>query len=271
LSCISKGKAFISIFVTLADKFSRNASSSPPRLPFLSQILKSLISTTQSTRYTIVALSYRGYWTSTGRPSQLGIERDAIAAVHWIHQTLFDAEKKQSIVLWGQSIGAGIATTTLAEYLKAQKTRLVTTDKLMSDDGPNFEKFEGMPLPVSGLILETPFTSIRDMLVALYPQKWLPYRYLGPFLRNSWDSTKALHEIKGSMGSDGPRVMILSADKDELVPPEHALKLENICAEYGMDVRHRAVRGALHTEAMAREEGRSAVVHFLREIGKYTP
>ena len=41
---------------------------------------------------------------------------------------------------------------------------------------------------VDGLVLETPFTSIRAMLVAIYPQQWLPYRYLYPFLWNHWNS-----------------------------------------------------------------------------------
>jgi len=60
-------------------------------------------------------------------------------------------------VIWGQSIGAGVATTALANLLETEA------------DGRKLTA-------ISGLVLETLFVDLRSMLVALYPQKFLPYR-----------------------------------------------------------------------------------------------
>ncbi len=121
---------------------------------------------------------------------------------------------------------------------------------------------------LSGLILETPFTSVRDMLVALYPQKWLPYRYLWPFLWNWWDSREALRDVGRSKDGKRIKILILQAGKDELVPMEHGLELEDICRGNGVEVQRKEVAGALHTDVMTKAQGRSAVVSFLEEIGR---
>ena len=139
--------------------FQGNASSLPPRLPMLSSVLRNIEAARKdpSIQYVLVALSYRGYWTSTGRASQRGIELDAQALLTWV-ETEFGTDTK--VILWGQSIGAGVASTATATYL------------LRNDQ----------KLHIQGLILETPFSNIRSMLSAMYPQKWLPYGYLWPFL-----------------------------------------------------------------------------------------
>ncbi|KAK5012777.1 hypothetical protein LTR39_003981 [Cryomyces antarcticus] len=237
--------------------FQGNASSLPPRLPDLSRVLTSLSSTNTTTcnpeenrpEYSIVALSYRGFWTSRGRVSQKGIERDALAALAWITASPFHAPGKDvQLILWGQSIGAGVAATAAAAYLQNAIQNVPST----SQPAPNF----------LALILETPFVSIRDMLAALYPQRWLPYRYLHPFLWNHWDTESALRTIRAVAAESLPEVLLLPAAKDEVVPPDQADRLLAICGEVGLEVRRVDVAGALHTEAMAKREGRDAVVGF---------
>ncbi|CAL3973826.1 unnamed protein product, partial [Diplocarpon coronariae] len=101
------------------------------------------------------------------------------------------------------------------------------------------------------------------MLQTLYPQKWLPYRYLWPFLWNHFDSFAALRFLKNKSQIAGgrlPNVVIIEAGKDELVPGEHGLVLERRCRELGLRADRMIVPGALHTGVLAREEGRSAVV-----------
>lgn len=144
-----------------------NGSSTPPRLPLLSNTLKAV--ETQATvqdmevvKFVVVALPYRGYWTSSGRASQQGIEKDAQAMLAWVRSTLSEPATDLEVILWGQSIGAGVAATAAASCIT------------QSDQKPK----------ITGLILETPFTGIKSMLLALYPQKWLPYQYLWPFLWN---------------------------------------------------------------------------------------
>ena len=170
-SFTSKGQQPMSPVVLFLN-LTRNASSLPPRLPYLSNILKALARDPQSSRkYSTVALSYRGYWESKGSASQVGIELDAEAALNWI---LDRYNQKTKIIIWGQSIGAGVATVSLANLLR--------------NGHENLHRF-------SGLLLETPFVDLKAMLVALYPQKYLPYRYLAPFLWSTWDSKTALHQI----------------------------------------------------------------------------
>ncbi|KAI5917876.1 Alpha/Beta hydrolase protein [Camillea tinctor] len=234
--------------------FQGNASSLPPRLPDLSSVLcmleRRMLQEPKRVRCTMICLSYRGYWTSRGRPTEKGIRLDAAAAVDYIsklHQNTYDDRGASippaELVLWGQSIGSGVATNLASECL-------------MPDN-----------LHLNALILETPFTSVRAMLEVLYPQKWLPYKHLWPFLRNHLDSWRNLGLIsKGYMPKGNlPAVFILQADRDELVPAELADKLYNRCLEVQLPVTRKLVAGAFHNDTMFRAEGRKAVSDFLRQ------
>lgn len=196
-----------------------------------------------TTRCTIIALSYRGFWTSSGRASQSGVESDAAAALQWTIEFSRRTAADVRLVLWGQSIGAGVASQAAANYLQ--------------------RGLKEVPI-IDALILETPFTSIRSMLLGLYPQKWLPYRYLWPFLRNWWDNEVALNYI-GSKSSP-PKVLIVTASKDEVVPAEHGPQIEEICRRNNFNVRLVSVPSALHHEASLRAEGRNAIAAFIRSI-----
>jgi len=221
----------------------RNASSLPPRLPYLSRILKAAASRRgNDTEYSIVALSYRGFWTSKGRPSQPGIELDGEAALNWVFSQ--NDLQNTKIVVWGQSIGAGAATVSLSNFVRADYSRLQH---------------------ISGLLLETPFVDLRHMLVAMYPQKFLPYHYLAPFLRSTWDSKTALQEI-GQTTPTGLKILILEAGSDEIVPAGQASILEHVCKEGAMTVDRRVVSRALHTEVMMKSQGRNFIVQFLQSI-----
>ncbi|KAJ2893656.1 hypothetical protein MKZ38_008382 [Zalerion maritima] len=237
--------------------FHGNASSLPPRLPLLSHVLRSIKSQSSakssvSIRYTMVCLSYRGYWTSRGRPSEDGITRDAIAAMSWIshlqdklsssHIEAGDKIQAQvqaelaPVIVWGASIGAAFATG-LAANVKACPANL----------------------HISSLCLETPFTSIRDMLVAMYPQKWVPYKHLWPFLRNHLDNYKNLQVLANNCRLNGthcPHIFLLHAGKDEIVPSEHGDRLFARCVDLGFDVERHSVAGAFHNDATFRPRGR---------------
>ena len=88
----------------------------------------------------LVALSYRGYGGSSGKPTEAGLIVDA----HAIYD--FAAERYSRIALWGESLGTGVAVALAAEK------------------------------PVSHIILESPYTSTLDVAAANY---WfLPVRLL---------------------------------------------------------------------------------------------
>lgn len=64
-----------------------------------------------------------------------------------------------------------------------------------------------------------------------------------------------------------PKILILQAQRDELVPGTHGEELERVGKAVGLDVRRVVVGGALHVDVMARGAGRAAVVGFLRDVG----
>jgi uncharacterized protein len=83
----------------------------------------------------VVAVSYRGYAGSSGRPSEQGLLRDA-AAAYAFTTARYSADK---IVVWGFSLGSGVAVALAAEQ------------------------------PVAKLILEAPYTSIADLAASVLP------------------------------------------------------------------------------------------------------
>ncbi len=213
---------------------------------------------TSNIRCMFVCLSYRGYWTSRGRPHESGLRLDAAAALHWIsqlHRESYNSEptdpaQSGEVILWGQSIGAGVATNLAAEHHMPSNLHL------------------------NSLILETPFTSIRAMLEVLYPQKWLPYKYLWPFLRNNLDSWTNLGTIAEHYRKDEqkPGIFLLNAAKDELVPAKLGQELYDRCLQVSIPVNKVAVDGAFHNDATYRVEGRRAVARFIeRQIATTQP
>jgi len=90
----------------------------------------------------LVALSYRGYAGSTDRPSEAGLIADARAAYDFAAKR-YGAER---ILLWGESLGSGVALALAAER------------------------------PVARIVLEAPFLSAVDIAAGVYP--FLPVRLL---------------------------------------------------------------------------------------------
>jgi uncharacterized protein len=90
----------------------------------------------------LVALSYRGYAGSSGRPSEQGLLRDAAAAYAFAAARY----KPDRIIVWGFSLGSGVAVALAADR------------------------------PVGQLILEAPCTSVTDVAAVLFrlvPVRWL--------------------------------------------------------------------------------------------------
>jgi hypothetical protein len=82
----------------------------------------------------LIALSYRGYGGSSGRPTEKGLIDDALTAYAFA-AAHYPASR---LALWGESLGTGVAVA-----LAAQK-------------------------PVGRIVLESPFTSIADIAAQIY-------------------------------------------------------------------------------------------------------
>jgi fermentation-respiration switch protein FrsA (DUF1100 family) len=108
----------------------------------------------------VVALSYRGYAGSSGKPSERGVLADA-AAAYAFTTARYSADR---IVVWGFSLGTGVAVAVAAEQ------------------------------PVGRLILEAPYTSIVDVAAAAF---WIfPVRLV---MLDSFRSDQRIARVKAPL------------------------------------------------------------------------
>ena len=102
-------------------------------------------------------LSWRGFNENYGKPTEKGLYEDARSAISWLKSK---GVKENDIIIYGESLGTGIATE-IAQY-------------------KNF----------AGIILESPFTSMIDAGKDKYP--YLPVRLL---LKDKYESDKKIKNI----------------------------------------------------------------------------
>jgi dienelactone hydrolase len=158
----------------------------------------------------VVAFHYRGYPPSTGEPSADALIADApLVFDHAVERV-----KPSRIIAVGFSIGSGVAAT-----LAAQRD-------------------------LDGLILVTPFDSLKAVAQALYP--WVP---IGPFFAHEIDAAGALAD------ADLP-VAILAAERDEIVPPERTKALRACVTKLVFD---RTMAHAGHNDIYARSDFHQAM------------
>jgi fermentation-respiration switch protein FrsA (DUF1100 family) len=112
--------------------------------------------------FSVLVFDYRGYGKSEGSPNEKGVLIDGRAARAWLAQRTSVAE--QEIVLWGESLGGGVAVD------------------LAAKDGAR------------GLILESTFTSLPD--VAAHHYRWLPVRLA---MRSRLDSLSLIGQYHGPL------------------------------------------------------------------------
>ena len=129
----------------------------------------------------IFIFDYRQYGKSEGKVSEQGTYIDARASLVYL-KSRKDINHER-IIIFGRSIGSAVAVD------------LAVKGKCCA------------------LILETPFTSMKDLAKYLYP--FLPIGYI---LQTKYDSISKIRDIKVP-------VLILHGDKDELAPFEQGRKL----------------------------------------------
>jgi uncharacterized protein len=137
----------------------------------------------------LVALSYRGYAGSSGRPSEDGLLADARAAYAFATQ-YYPATR---LVLWGESLGTGVAVATAAEKSAEKK--------------------------VTRLVLEAPFASAVSVAASVYP--FLPVRFL---MKDQFRSDLRIGNIKVPL-------LIVHGDRDTVVPIESGERLYALAEE----------------------------------------
>jgi hypothetical protein len=153
----------------------------------------------------VVAFHYRGYPPSTGSPSAEALIGDAPLVYDFAVKRL----KPKRVMAVGFSIGSGVA----AELGSKRK--------------------------LGGLILVTPFDSLRAVAQSMYP--WLP---IGPIFHHEIDAAAAIEQTHVP-------VAIIAAQHDQIVPPDRTAALRTRVPNL---VFYRTVAGAGHNDIYARSD-----------------
>ena len=147
--------------------------------------------------YNVVAFDYRGYADSSNRvlPTKSGVITDALAVLTFVRD--MTKGSGQSVFVWGHSLGTAVATASLSEAVKSDRSDL---------------------LP-SALVLESPFNNIRDEI------KKHPFSYLWRKMPNfDWLFAGSLHKGDVAFFTDKAvqnlhfPILILHAKDDPIVP-----------------------------------------------------
>jgi hypothetical protein len=163
-----------------------------------------VLSGIQQRGFSVFALDYRGYGTSTGRPSEQGLYRDVEAALARVSEL---ASARVPIIYWGRSLGA-----VMAAFAASRR-------------GPD------------GLILESGFPDARSVVAGslLWPLSFLSsYRFpAGEWLQSVHCPTLVMHGTEDSVipfrlgrqlfeSVPGPKtfVAIEGGDHNDAQPPD---------------------------------------------------
>ncbi len=149
----------------------------------------------------IFLIDYRGYGLSEGRASEKGTYRDATGALDYLLSR--DDVNPQKLIYFGRSLGCAVAV-----WLATQRRP-------------------------RGLILESPFTSIKDMARLAFPN--LPLHLL---VRTQYDSLSRINKISCPL-------LILHGNEDETVPISLGKKLYMAAGE---PKSFYAIAGASHND-----------------------
>ncbi|XP_063774187.1 lysophosphatidylserine lipase ABHD12 isoform X1 [Pseudophryne corroboree] len=152
--------------------------------------------------YHVISFDYRGWGDSVGSPSETGMTYDALHVFDWIKARSGD----NPVYIWGHSLGTGVATN-LVRRLCERET------------------------PPDSLILESPFTNIREEAKS-HPFSVI-YRYFPGF---DWFFLDPITASGIKFANDenvkyiSCPLLILHAEDDPVIPFHLGRKLYNIAA-----------------------------------------
>jgi uncharacterized protein len=161
-------------------------------------------------------LDYRGYGKSGGKPSEEGLYRDATAAYQFLMK---HSVPPKNVFIFGESLGGAVAA------------ELATR------------------VPCAGVVLESTFTSLREMAEKHYP--FIP----SALVPNQFNTLGRIGEIRS-------RLLVIHGTADEIVPFEMGRRLHEGAREPKSFLE---IPGAGHNDlyAVGGETYRSALLRFL--------
>ena len=169
--------------------------------------------------WSVAAFNYRGYGRSEGEPSEAALVADAFVIYdHLAEREDIDPER---IVVLGRSLGSGVAVPLAARR------------------------------PLRGLILVSPFDSLKSIARKTYP--FVPVE---PLLRHPFDSIALAPRISVQM-------LVLAGDRDDLIPAAHSRRLADAWAG---PVRFELLSDVGHNDIHSVPRYRDAMRHFLASL-----
>jgi fermentation-respiration switch protein FrsA (DUF1100 family) len=181
-------------------QFHGNAGNRAHRLPWMHLLREGL-------GCSVTIVDYRGFGGSEGKPTERGLISDGAAAYQWLRERQQrqqpplggraagskgpSADRRP--VLWGESIGSGVAVALLAEGVAAAEHRPI-------------------------LVLEAGFSSCVDIAASAYP--FLPVRLPAPFgMLDRFESAERGRRMAAE-GRGGVPTLSLHGTLDEIAPIE---------------------------------------------------
>jgi len=174
--------------------------------------------------YGVVAMAYPGSSGSTGEQSADWFQRVAAG----IYLDLPTLTGTGPIILYGESLGTGVA--------------VAVTASAVADTAKGIG-------PPAAMVLEAPFTSIRAMARALYPQ-----------LGDLTDRLPNLYDSKHWIALRDTPLLILHGSEDRLIPVEMGQQL--FALSPAADKQIHIVPGAGHTDVW-QADAQTVLYHFL--------
>jgi hypothetical protein len=133
--------------------------------------------------YSVLLIDYHGYGKSEGKPSEKNLYLDGKASLEWLSKE--KNKKPEEIVLFGKSLGSGVAVE-------------LATEKLFK-----------------GLILESPFTSIASVARSHFPYNFFPVSLL---LMDKFDNATKIKSVNSPL-------LITHGTEDSIVDTKESNKL----------------------------------------------
>lgn len=174
---------------------------------------------------------YRGFGKSEGLPSFAGVHRDAEAALQ-VARKRADA-RDTGLVILGQSLGAAVAITLVAEA--------------------------GERYGVQALVADSAFSSYRGIAREKFADVWLTWPLQYPL---SWTISDRFAPIDFVHRVSPIPLLLLAGDRDPIVPPHHGQALYQ-AAEPPVELRRASTAG--HTQTLTVRGEREYLVHWMKQ------
>jgi fermentation-respiration switch protein FrsA (DUF1100 family) len=188
--------------------------------------------------YDFFTFDYRGYGISDGKPNQEGVNRDALAAVHYVmNRNPAPKNGKPDIVLYGQSLGGAILMRAYEDVIPSERTR------------------------VKAVVVESTFYSYHAIARSALAKQWFTFIFqpLGYVLiSNEYSPEDAIPKI-----SPTP-FLVIHGDEDPVVPFSFGEKVFSLAKEPKTFLK---IPGGKHINSMWVDHGkyRANLLQFLAE------